>query len=389
VTLAYTNADGEDYDAQAESLDLTPVKIPLPGDPPAAAALSDLVGSSNPLRQYVLLVERFFEPAVDAMFEASMQLCREHDVVIGHSMVHTLVAAAELQRTPRGVLAFCPMAVDSDCIPPTGVPNLGRWGNKLMWAVANRLMLTRCFPTLNPWRAAHGLAPVKSLRREVYISKYLTLVAASRSLCPPLPDYGDHVQPCGFLAVPNEETWQMPDDLRAFLDNGEPPVFLTFGSFCAHDPEATLRLLLRAAELSGRRAIIQGEWDAAADPHDDENIYRIGRAPHSRIFPHTALVVHHGGAGTTHSAIAAGKPSIVVAHAFDQAYWGSRLKAAGVGGKLLRRRKLTAEELARQIKKMLGAPDHARRAEALGKAVAAENAHESAVSMVETRFSTR
>ena len=57
-------------------------------------------------------------------------------------------------------------------------------------------------------------------------------------------------------------------------------------------------------------------------------------------------VVHHGGAGTTHTGLYAGKPTFIVPQFFDQPYWGRRVFELGCGPAPIRLRKLTPGLLA-------------------------------------------
>jgi UDP:flavonoid glycosyltransferase YjiC (YdhE family) len=61
------------------------------------------------------------------------------------------------------------------------------------------------------------------------------------------------------------------------------------------------------------------------------------------------MVVHHGGAGTTQSALLAGRPTIIVAHVSDQFFWGAELERLGVAGKTLKRKGLNSRKLAAGI----------------------------------------
>jgi sterol 3beta-glucosyltransferase len=94
---------------------------------------------------------------------------------------------------------------------------------------------------------------------------------------------------------------------------------------------------------AGRRVVVQG---AAAASVASPNLARIGPVDHRALFPRAALVVHHGGAGTTHAACAAGVPSVVVPHVGDQRYWADRLHRLGVAPQPLPVGKLDAERLA-------------------------------------------
>lgn len=85
-----------------------------------------------------------------------------------------------------------------------------------------------------------------------------------------------------------------------------------------------------------------------------------------------SCIVHHGGAGTTAAAVAAGKPSIVVPFFGDQSFWGRAVATAGAGPKPIPFQHLTAENLAAAIRnahdtKVLG------KASELGVQVATEN----------------
>ena len=52
-------------------------------------------------------------------------------------------------------------------------------------------------------------------------------------------------------------------------------------------------------------------------------VYYVEDVPHSWLFPRCAAVVHHGGAGTTHAGLQAGKPSLIVPFGGDQEFWGT------------------------------------------------------------------
>jgi sterol 3beta-glucosyltransferase len=72
----------------------------------------------------------------------------------------------------------------------------------------------------------------------------------------------------------------------------------------------------------------------------------IGPAPHAKIFPHCAAVVHHGGAGTLHQALRAGVPQIPAPHLLDQFFWSERLERAGLSPGKQSRKQLDPPKLA-------------------------------------------
>jgi UDP:flavonoid glycosyltransferase YjiC (YdhE family) len=88
-------------------------------------------------------------------------------------------------------------------------------------------------------------------------------------------------------------------------------------------------LATAAEQLVGRgqRLVVQGDSAAGVT---SPSLVRIGQVDHRALFPRASLVVHHGGAGTTHAVCAAGRASVVVPHIGDQRYWADRLHRLGV-----------------------------------------------------------
>jgi UDP:flavonoid glycosyltransferase YjiC (YdhE family) len=95
--------------------------------------------------------------------------------------------------------------------------------------------------------------------------------------------------------------------------------------------------------------------------------------PHDWLFPRTAAVVHHGGAGTTAAGLRAGVPSVVVPFMSDQPFWGRRVFALGAGPEPIPRKQLTAEKLARAISAAVTDPVIRRRAANVGRLIRAED----------------
>ena len=125
--------------------------------------------------------------------------------------------------------------------------------------------------------------------------------------------------------------WPLPGDglsarVRAFLDAGEPPVFVGFGSMTAPGAGEAVRGAL--ARL-GRRAVVRrGTADLSAGGPE---VLVVDDEPHAELFPRMAAIVHHGGAGTTKTAARAGAPQVIVPQIVDQPYWAGRVAGLGIG----------------------------------------------------------
>ena len=147
------------------------------------------------------------------------------------------------------------------------------------------------------------------------------------------------------------------------------------GDSSASAVDAGTRALLDA----GHRIVLQGAAAAASSP----NLVRIGPVDHRALFPRAGLVVHHGGAGTTHAVCAAGVPSVVVPHVGDQRYWADRLRRLGVAPRPLPVRELAGPTLAGSAADALGDQGMRRRAEGLARQMADEDGVASATAAIE------
>ena len=82
--------------------------------------------------------------------------------------------------------------------------------------------------------------------------------------------------------------------------------------------------------------------------------------------------MHHGGAGTTHAALRAGRPSVVVPHLADQFFWADLLHRRRVAAPPLRRSALTPARLEARLAEILRQPAFTTTAETLAASLTAE-----------------
>jgi UDP:flavonoid glycosyltransferase YjiC (YdhE family) len=188
---------------------------------------------------------------------------------------------------------------------------------------------------------------------------------------------------CGFLELPPHEHEPLAPEVEAFLLRGPAPVFMGFGSLMPmggsdHLTDA-IGVFTGAARQAGQRAIIQADVDR---PSTDEVLF-VRRTPHAQVFPRCAAVVHHAGAGTTHSTLRAGVPSIAVPHVSDQFAWSAELQRLGVAPRPLRRTKWSAPALAERIRQVIADPQMKRAALAIQKRMASDDGPATAAAMIE------
>jgi UDP:flavonoid glycosyltransferase YjiC (YdhE family) len=99
--------------------------------------------------------------------------------------------------------------------------------------------------------------------------------------------------------------------------------------------------------------------------------------------------VHHGGAGTSHTAVAAGIPSVVVPHVGDQGFWASRLHALGAATRPIAPRRLSANTLADRVREAATSAALRAGAQRLAALVGADEGLAASVRLLEEAAASR
>ncbi|MDH6139536.1 sterol 3beta-glucosyltransferase [Kitasatospora sp. GP30] len=184
-------------------------------------------------------------------------------------------------------------------------------------------------------------------------------------------DWPSRVEVVGYWWPARPDRWQPPTELVDFLQAGPPPVFIGFGSMAVGEGERLSELVAAAVKRAGVRAVVQAGWAELSGCGDD--VLAIGDVPHDWLFPRTAAVVHHAGAGTTAAGLRAGVPALPVPVMADQPFWAARLHRLGVAPRPLPFQDLTAEALGDAITACLSDPAHRHRAAELAHGIAEED----------------
>jgi vancomycin aglycone glucosyltransferase len=116
-----------------------------------------------------------------------------------------------------------------------------------------------------------------------------------------------------------------------FLEEGEPPVYVGFGSMQMAGVPGAGAAAVEAVRAQGRRALVSRGWADLAPVDEGDDCFVVGEANHRELFRRVAAVVHHGGAGTTTTAALAGAPQVIVPQLVDQPYWARRVTQLGIG----------------------------------------------------------
>ncbi|WP_176046126.1 glycosyltransferase [Burkholderia sp. BCC1644] len=286
------------------------------------------------------------------------------------------LSVAEYRGVPAigaGMIPITPTAeFASPFLPPGKVP---RGLNRVSHRFVNALLWQAFRKSTNAARAGVcGLPP----RKHVW-NDHPMLYGVSPALLSGPTDWPSNVQACGQWRI-DARAWAPPADLSAFLESGDPPVYIGFGSMAGFDRAAMVDALNHA--LAGRRALFYPGWSGIDASMLPAHVRVIGDTPHDWLFPRVSMAIHHGGSGTTHSAARAGIPSVVVPFAGDQFFWANRLQRLGVADAPVAGRRVDAAALARAIAFADRGETQARATE-LGTRIAQEDGLTLAASAIE------
>jgi UDP:flavonoid glycosyltransferase YjiC (YdhE family) len=393
VTLVITNIDDKDFSDFASLLEIDIKHVATPVIR-GSRELDDIgwscIYAKNPVKEIAIIFEKVFAPAVEEMYMAAQDLCHRNELVISHFFNYPVKVAAQKLNTSHVSVTLAPNAIFSRYTCPVGFPDLGSWVNPVWWWIGRKVLNWMFLSKVNQLRDAASLSSVSDLMSDAWTSSELDLVAVSSALCKKQKDWVKHRHICGFLnLVENIVKWEMPDDLKAFLDSEDKPIFITFGSVFPRKIEhvmETVKLLRKAVHLAECRAIIQVSEQDVQKMTPDSQIYYTSFLPYNRAFSSCSAVIHHGGVGTTQMSLLSGVPSIVVAHIADQLFCGRELFRKGVAPKVLLRRTLTPEKLANGIQIVTNSVHMKENARKIRKLMQRENGVQRAVEIIEGKY---
>ncbi len=302
----------------------------------------------------------------DEMTAALVEAARDGEVLlVGGSLGPLGYALADGLSVPALGLHLQPLHPTRDFPAPVlGARPLGSVGNRLSGRAVMTSVELLFFDALRSLRR-HGIVTARRSRRPRPV-----LHGYSELVVPRPRDWPAELEVAGYWWP--HRTGRLSPELEDFLAAGPPPVFVGLGSATVPDPGRVSRDIVTALRAARVRGIVQRGW-AGLGARDGDDILTVDEVPHSLLFPRTAAVVHHAGAGTTGAVLRAGVPSVPVPVQFDATFWASRLTALGTAPGVLPLRRLTSTALAGAVHRAARDGSHRAAARALADRLAEED----------------
>jgi UDP:flavonoid glycosyltransferase YjiC (YdhE family) len=335
---------------------------PLARDVQVLIAENPEMMTGNPLKM-VREISRHLCEGLPLQAQQLKLACDKADAVIYGGMAIAAPTIAEHLQLPALGVLYTSCLVPSSQHPPMSIPwhGLPGWMNNLLWR-ANGLVGDSMFrSTLNTTRAGLGLPPIDHIRLHLLENTPL-VIAADEVLFPPDPLWLGRYPYANFIFF--DDPTPLDPDLDAWLADGDPPVFIGFGSMSGAGTDRVERVIVDAVSGSKRRCIVGAGWAGLGVGALPPGWRVVREAPHALLFPRTAVVVHHGGSGTTAQALRAGVPQVLLPLILDQFHHAHRLHLAGIAPRPVPMEKITAAGLGAAIEAALELPASPRQAAA-------------------------
>ncbi|TWT93206.1 glycosyltransferase [Stieleria varia] len=238
--------------------------------------------------------------------------------------------APMLLRTPTEPPRLTPWGIE----PPI-IKRLFRFG---YW-VGDRMVLDPMLASaVNRLRRDNGLSPVKRLMNDWWLSPDRVIALYPEWFAPATVGHVPQLMHAGF---PLDDASNATDDepIRSWAMSAAPIVF-TAGT-ANHHTRGFFEKAVQTCVALDRPGLLLSTHRENFPPGLPDNVKSCHYAALSTLLPHCAMIVHHGGIGTTSQAFATGTTQLIRPMAFDQFDNATRVTRLGCGTWLRKDRDLT------------------------------------------------
>jgi rhamnosyltransferase subunit B len=355
----------------------------VPFTPIAPAQSNNLTSVEESYGNYVF---PSYAPTIDFMERASRRSSRL--VVINAESY----AASTLMCERRG-LPLCRLVVTPFRMRSLAAPHWP-WSTQLSRPFLGRSFRTDTVPTLHKRRHRHPfiLNHLNRERRRVHLAPIDTLRALDALVdhricmfpdwyCPPAADWPKHLDLVGF-PLPDARG-RLPQRLLEFIAREGAPIVVTADAGVT-DVTAFFREARRACELMNMPGVFLSPH-LQSEAEDWGRVLCFDDLELGLVLSRAALLIHHGGIGSTARALDAKVPQIICPRADDQPDNARRVTSLGVGASI-EPVEWRAATVTRAATELLANADVHARLEALGNSVRASKAITRAADVIIERF---
>ncbi len=175
------------------------------------------------------------------------------------------------------------------------------------------------------------------------------------------------------------------EKLRQFINENSNILFISFGSMYNPNPKKITRSIVNVLKRNNIPAIINTSRDGLEEiDATSGNIFFTNNLPYNCLFPKIYAVIHHGGCGTTHTALKYGLPTLIIPHVLDQFFWEKTIANLKLGPKGMSIRKFNEKDFETKLLDLYNNKDYKKNAIAISEKMQAESDKDKLYEMIMT-----
>jgi vancomycin aglycone glucosyltransferase len=295
------------------------------------------------------------------------------DLVLAAGIVMAVQTAAEILKVPYRLVAYYPIILGTSKDDPLK--------NRLMFGFGRKMINLMMKGYINKLRAGHGLKPIDDIWKH-WMGENV-IIACDKELNPARTGTAFPFTQTGFMVLESKNP--LPEKVADFLDAGNPPVYIGFGSNPITNPEKYSQIFEQVRDATGLRLIISRGWADLPENNSSDIIY-VDDMPFELLFPRLAAVVYHGGTGTMAAIARAGIPQAAFPFMGDQFENQKQIVKLGLGPRTCDFKKMTATEISSAITECITNDIYREKAVEISQMLQNTNGVELTVQLIEKEF---
>ncbi len=254
--------------------------------------------------------------------------------------------------------------------------NFGSFFNKLTYSFAD-FGLAIAIKIAIKWLNTQRRITQRKIKKT--ISSRKAIYTISPTLFPEPEYWNKNIKVLGYHERDKTINWKPEKNLEKYLAKHDKILFLTFGSMTNPNPEEKTRVILDILEKHNIPAIINTASGGLIKPlkYNTKLFHFVKQVPYGWIFPKIYAVIHHGGSGTTHTAIKHGCATMIIPHMIDQYAWNDIVSDLGIGPVGIAISKIKSKNLEPKILDLFLNQSYKIKARKISKKIKEENYKES------------
>jgi sterol 3beta-glucosyltransferase len=319
------------------------------------------------------LVKRVFLPLMEQWFNGIVSGLKDANLII-LSVTSVIAGLSCLEKYPNmkavGIYTY-PCTRTSEFSPPAlggKSESLFHWINSLKWTMFEYGASNMYTGKINQLRANINLPPIKlnyeQMIRSILKRPMFTATSYSKCLLPRPHDWPENEFMVGPIVEDENTDFQPPNDLLEFLNKWQDDkiIYIGIGSmmsmmFSVEEQSQFLTTVKMTSQNTNCKAIISLVGFQNIDENkllNSENIFYLKQSiPHTWLFPKISAAIHHGGAGTTHTSLRFGLPTLILPFGADQPFNADRVFINKLGPRPIPIRQMNVRNLTNAIEDLM------------------------------------